>query len=102
MSSFEERAQAAASAGDGLLDDQKDIEDYAGKRRRHEYRGWITIYWVMLGSAIAVWLVWTWNLFAPEDWRWLNCEDLNTAFKMTVGALGALLYGRAEGKAKTK
>lgn len=99
---FQDKIKSLAeNAQDMLADKKQDMDDYAGKKRRHEYRGWIAIYWTMLGSALLVWAVWLINLFAPQGWRWLECEDLNTAFKLTAGALGAILYGRAkEGKAK--
>ena len=95
-SSFSRKVGKAAECQVNNLDPSKDIEDFESKKRWHQYKGWIAIYWVILISAMAVWVVWLWNLFAPESWRWLSCDDLNTAFKMTAGALGALLYGKAK------
>jgi hypothetical protein len=57
--------------------------------RTHIHLGGLAVYWIFVSVGIALFLVWSWHLGAPERWRFLNVEQRNDLQMVLLSAVGS-------------
>jgi hypothetical protein len=72
----------AVKIADGTLQRTEQI-------RRHVHYGGLIAFWTLVVVGTSLTLVWAWHLGAPEQWRFLNTEQLSDLQKTLLAAVGS-------------